>query len=84
MKRSILALGVLVTFAAPVWAGEYYIVHGQDRHCKVVERLPEGHEFIRVGPLSFGARDDAERQVRVVCSDNGRYRDEERREERRN
>ncbi len=37
MKRSVLAFGVLVAFGAPVWAGEYYIVHGQDRHCKVVE-----------------------------------------------
>ena len=36
MKRSILALGVLMAFSAPVSAGEYYIVHGQDRHCNVV------------------------------------------------
>ncbi len=83
MKRSILALGVLVSIAAPVMAGEYYIVHGKDRHCNVVERIPEGHEFIRVGPLSFGSRDEAERQVRVVCSDNGYYREEERRDENR-
>ncbi len=81
--RSILALGALVALAAPAMAGEYYIVHGQDRHCNVVERVPEGHEFIRVGPLSFGTRDEAERQVRVVCRDNGYYRDEEGRAEHR-
>ena len=83
MKRSILALGVLVAFSAPVMAEEYYIVHGQDRHCNVVERIPESHEIIRVGPLSFSSRDEAERQVKVVCSDNGYYRDQERREEHR-
>jgi hypothetical protein len=33
--------------------------------------------------LSFGTRDEAERQVKVVCSDNGYYRDQERRGERR-
>ena len=83
MKRSILALGVLMAFSAPVSAGEYYIVHGQDRHCNVVESVPEGHDFIRVGPLSFGTRDEAESQVKVICSDNGYYRDQERREEHR-
>ena len=83
MIRSILALGALVALAAPAMAGEYYIVHGQDRHCNVVERIPEGHEFIRVGPLSFSSRDEAERHVKVVCRDNGYYRDEERREEHR-
>jgi hypothetical protein len=83
MIRSILALGAFVALAAPAMAGEYYIVHGQDRHCNVVERIPEDHEFIRVGPLSFSSRDEAERHVRIVCSDNGYYRGEEGREERR-
>ena len=83
MIRVIFALGAFVAFAAPAMAGEYYIVHGQDRQCNVVERIPEGHEFIRVGPLSFGTRDEAERQVKVVCRDNGYYRGEEGREERR-
>ena len=84
MKRSILALGVLFALGTPVMAEEYYVVHGQDRHCNVVERIPEGRDFIRVGPFSFGARDEAERRLKVVCSDNGYYRDQERREERRN
>ena len=83
MKRSMLTLGVFMALSAPVMAGEYYIVHGQDRHCNVVERIPESHEIIRVGPLSFSSRDEAERQVKVVCSDDGYYRDQERREERR-
>ncbi len=82
MIRSIIALGTLVALAAPATAGEYYIVHGQDRRCNVVERVPESHEIIRVGPLSFSTRDEAERQVKVVCRDNGYYRDEEKREER--
>jgi hypothetical protein len=83
MIRLIIALGVFAALAAPAMAGEYYIVHGHDRHCNVVERIPEGNEFIRIGPLSFGSRDESERQVRVVCSDNGYYRDEQRREEHR-
>jgi hypothetical protein len=84
MIKALLAAGILVTFAGAAMAEEYHIVHGSDRHCRVVERGPVGHEFIRVGPLSFGTRDDAERQVKVICRDNGYYRDrEERREEER-
>ena len=37
--------------------------------------------FVRVGPLHFGTRDEAESQVRVVCRDNGYYREEARRGE---
>ena len=81
MTRLILAFGAFVALSAPATAGEYYIAHGHDRHCSVVERIPEGH--VRIGPLSFGSRDEAERQVRVVCRDNGYYRGEEGREERR-
>jgi hypothetical protein len=83
MRSAILAIGTLAALSAPASA-EYYIVHGPDRHCRVVERFVPGEErdLVRVGPLSFGERQEAERQVRVVCRDNGYYR-EERREERR-
>jgi hypothetical protein len=80
MKSGLLAAGMLAAFATPVFA-DYYIVHGPDRHCRVVERYEPGTDLIRVGPLRFGTRDEAERQVRVICKDNGYYREE--REERR-
>jgi hypothetical protein len=82
MKRLILALGTLVVLAVPAMATDYYIVHGQDRHCRVVETMPEDRAIIRVGPLSFGDRDEAERQLKVVCRDNGYYHEEERRDDR--
>jgi hypothetical protein len=69
MIKSLFALGLIAGMATPVFADEYYIVRGPDKHCRVVERVPEGREFIRVGPLSFGTRDEAERQVKVVCRD---------------
>jgi len=77
LKSGLLVSGILVSFAAPSFA-DYYIVHGPDRHCRVAERYVPGAErdIVRVGPLSFGTREDAERQVRVVCRDNGYYRDE--------
>jgi hypothetical protein len=83
MIRTLIALGAFIALAAPAMADNYYVVHGRDRHCRVVERIPQGNEFIRIGPLSFGSRDEAERHVKVVCSDNGYYRGEEEREEHR-
>jgi hypothetical protein len=81
LKSCIAALGALTVITAPAFA-DYYIVHGPDRHCRVVERLPEDNTFVRVGPLRFSTRDEAERDVSVVCRDNGYYREEaERREE---
>jgi hypothetical protein len=82
LKSGLVAAGMLVTFAAPSFA-DYYIVHGPDRHCRVVERYVPGEErdIVRVGPLRFGTRDEAVREVRTVCRDNGYYREE--REERR-
>jgi hypothetical protein len=87
LKSYLLAAGVLVGFATPALA-DWYIVHGPDRHCRVVERyVPnEEHDIVRVGPLRFGTRDEAEREIRTVCRDNGYYREErgmreERREE---
>jgi hypothetical protein len=83
MIRSAAAVfGAVITFTAPALA-DYYIVHGPDRHCRVVERYePRDREIVRIGPLSFRDRQEAEREVRVICRD-GYYRDEVRREERR-
>ncbi len=81
LKSCIAAFGALAALSAPAMA-DYYIVHGPDRHCRVVERIPEDHSLVRVGPLHFGTREEAEGQVRVVCHDNGYYRDEVRRDER--
>ena len=86
LKSCILAAGALIAFSAPAFA-DWYIVHGPDRHCRVVERYVPGeeHTIVRVGPLSFGSREEAEREVRTVCRDNGYYREERsdrRREER--
>ena len=51
---------------------------GPSRHCRVVERYVPGedHTIVRVGPLRFGTRDEAEHEISTVCHDNGYYREE--------
>ncbi len=46
LKSRIAAMGALTLLSAPAFA-DYYIVHGPDRHCRVVERVPEGGAFFR-------------------------------------
>ena len=82
IRSALVAFGAVLTFTAPALA-DYYIVHGQDRHCRVVESYTPGdREIVRIGPLSFHDRAEAEREVRVICKD-GYYREEARRQERR-
>lgn len=73
-RTPLLTLGFLAALSAPAFA-DWYIIHGPDRHCRVVERIDPGErDIVRIGPLSFGTREDAEREVRVICRD-GYYRE---------
>jgi hypothetical protein len=80
MLRASLAVGVIAAFAAPAHAEEYYIVHGSDLHCRVVNHIPDDRTIVQVGPLGFKTRVTAEREMGIVCRSNGYYRDEEPRE----
>ena len=80
MLRALLAMGAIAALAAPANAEEYYIVHGNDLHCRVVNHIPEDHTIVQVGPIGFKTRVAAERELGVVCRANGYYRDEEPRE----
>jgi hypothetical protein len=67
MKKFILAAGLAFAVSAPVSAEEYYIVRGPDKDCRVVETRPTESTILQVGPLAFKTRDEAEREVKVVC-----------------
>ena len=69
MKKLITAAGLAFVVATPVLADEYYIVRGPDKECRVVETRPTETTIVQVGPLAFKARDEAEREMRVVCKE---------------
>jgi hypothetical protein len=77
LKSTLLAAGACLFLATPALA-DWYIVHGPDRHCYVTEQYVPGGErdIVRIGPLRFGTRDEAEREIRTVCRDDGYYREE--------
>ena len=66
MKKYLLALAATAVMTTPAFA-DYYIVQGPDKRCEIVETIPES--YVQVGPFSFTSRDEAERQVEVVCKD---------------
>ena len=53
-----------------VASADYYIIRERTtKECKVVETKPTETTWLQIGPLSFKTRDDAEKQVAVVCKE---------------
>jgi len=69
MLRSILIAGLLVGVAVPAFAAEYYIVRGPDKKCQIVEKRPSNTKMVIVGDKAFVSREEAQKQLTVVCKD---------------
>ena len=58
------AVAILSTSAL----ADYYVVQEKATgKCKVVETRPIETTWIQIGPLAFKTRDEAEKQVTVIC-----------------
>jgi hypothetical protein len=71
-KNTLLTAAILISFAAPAFADEYYIVRGPDRHCTVTTTKPtEQTTVTQIGPLAFETREKAEDRIKTtkVCTD---------------
>jgi hypothetical protein len=70
IKTAILALAAVAILSSTASAAEYYVVQEKSsRKCKVVETRPTETTWVQVGPLAFKSRDEAERQVKVICKE---------------
>jgi hypothetical protein len=70
--KSLLAAAIALSFAAPAFADEYYVVRGPDRHCTVTTTKPtEQTTVTQIGPLAFESREKAEDRIKTtkICSD---------------
>jgi hypothetical protein len=71
-KQTLLTAAILISFAAPALADQYYIVRGPDRHCTVTTTKPtEQTTVTQIGPLAFESRQLAEDRIKTtkVCTD---------------
>lgn len=73
MKTPILLAGtLLVAFAGPASADQYYIVQGPSHHCTITTEKPADREVVtQIGPLAFATREEAQDRIKQtkVCSD---------------
>ena len=64
MALAVAAVAILSTAAL----ADYYVVQEKATgKCKVVEIRPTETTWIQIGPLAFKTRDEAEKQVTVIC-----------------
>lgn len=73
MKAPLLLAGALVIgWAAPALADEYYVVQGPSHHCTVTTTRPADKEVVtQIGPLAFKSRVEAEDRIKQtkVCDE---------------
>jgi hypothetical protein len=67
MIKYVLPLVIVVSSAVPAFAADYYIVRGPDKKCKVVETRPTDTTIVVIGDKTYVSRDEAEKQLAVVC-----------------
>jgi hypothetical protein len=70
MARYVLATAVLVAFAGPALAQEFFIVRGPDKKCQIVEKRPTEKTIVVIGDKAYVTREEAEKQLKVICKDN--------------
>src|SRR5262245_29539871 len=69
MIKYAVCVALLIGVSAPAFAAEYYIVRGSDKKCKVVETRPTDKTMIVVGDKAYITREEATKQLTVVCKD---------------
>jgi predicted S18 family serine protease len=67
--KYILPLALVLSVATPAFAAEYYVVRGPDKKCKVVESRPTDKTMVVVGNKAFVTREEADKQVTVLCKE---------------
>lgn len=70
LKQLCLAGAAVALMSSTALAAEYFIV--QDRatkKCKVVDVRPTETTWVQIGPLAFKTREEADKQVAVVCKE---------------
>lgn len=58
-----------VLIAGPASADYYVIRNEETKECKVVEERPKEKIWIQIGDVGFATRDEAEKQITVICKD---------------
>ncbi len=69
MIKYLVTVTILIGSATAVTAAEYFIVRGPDKKCKVVEKRPTEKTVTVIGDRAYVSREEATKQVAVVCKE---------------
>ena len=69
MIKYVLTASILLGSVTAAAAAEYYIVRGPDKKCKVVEKRPTEKTVVVIGDKAYVSREEATKQVAVVCKE---------------
>jgi hypothetical protein len=70
LKKIVLAAVAGAFLSSAAMAAEYYVIQEKStRKCKVVETRPTETTWVQVGPLAFKTREEADKQLTVICKE---------------
>jgi hypothetical protein len=70
IKSICLSAAAVALLSTSAFAAEYYVVQDSaTKKCKVVETRPTETTWVQVGPLAFKTREEADRQIKVICKE---------------
>jgi len=62
------ATGAAFALLSSAALADFYVVQEKStKECKIVETRPTETTWVQVGPLAFKTRDEAEKQIKVIC-----------------
>jgi hypothetical protein len=70
LKKLCLAATTVAMMSSAALAADYYVVQETTtKKCKVVETKPTETTWVQVGPLALKTREEADRQIKVICKE---------------
>ena len=68
MIKIISTAGAALALLSSAALADFYVVQEKStKECKIVETRPAETTWVQVGPLAFKTRDEAEKQIKVIC-----------------
>lgn len=67
MLRNVTIAAILLASTTAALSAEFYVVRGADKKCTVVEKKPVDKTVVVVGDRAFVTREEAEKQLKVIC-----------------
>jgi hypothetical protein len=69
MFKFVVTAAILIGSVTAASAAEYFIVRGPDKKCKIVEKRPTEKTITVIGDRAYVTREEATKQVKVVCKE---------------